>query len=133
MWSCWLVFCDYDFHSVCPLRDKNKRLIEASSWERLTLGETGSCSNGWGHAQQIFNPIFFWWAGLCCLPVVDLRPNYGGGNEDNGDLLQNVPGTQCCSQCPDSAAGNHRPTSLPETPGHSQIFILVSGIKGKSF
>ena len=23
--------------------------------------------------------------------LFDLRPNYGGGNEDNGDLLQNVP------------------------------------------
>ena len=23
--------------------------------------------------------------------LYDLRPNYGGGNEDNGDLLQKVP------------------------------------------
>ena len=23
--------------------------------------------------------------------LFDLRPNYGGGNEDNGDLLQKVP------------------------------------------
>ena len=28
------------------------------------------------------------------------RPNYGGGNEDNGDLLQKVPCTHCCTQCP---------------------------------
>ena len=28
-----------------------------------------------------------------CVPslLFDLRPNYGGGNEDNGDLLQKVP------------------------------------------
>ena len=26
----WLVFCDSGFHSVCPLMDENKRLIEAS-------------------------------------------------------------------------------------------------------
>ena len=27
-----------------------------------------------------------------CVPslLFDLRPNYGGGNEDNGDLLQKV-------------------------------------------
>ena len=25
-----LVFCDFDFHSVCPLMDKEKRLVEAS-------------------------------------------------------------------------------------------------------
>ena len=27
--------------------------MEASGWERLTEGETGSCSDGWGHAQKI--------------------------------------------------------------------------------
>ena len=49
----------------------------------------------------------------------DLRPNYGGGNEDSGDLLQKVPCMHCHSQCPDSAAGHCWPTSLPETPRHS--------------
>ena len=37
------------FHSVCPLLDKNKRLMEASWWERLTEGKLG----------------LLWWAGLC--------------------------------------------------------------------
>ena len=40
MWSDWLVFCDCGFQSVCPLMDKDKRLMEASWWERLTEGET---------------------------------------------------------------------------------------------
>ena len=31
--------------------------------------------------------------------LFDLRPNYGGGNEDNGDLLQKVPRMHCYSQC----------------------------------
>ena len=35
MWSVWLVFCDCDFHSVCPQMDENKGLMEASWWERL--------------------------------------------------------------------------------------------------
>ena len=48
------------------------------------MGETESCSDGQGHAQYIFNPV---WGGLYSLIVVDLRPNYGLGNEDNGDLL----------------------------------------------
>ena len=39
--------------------------------------------------------------------LFDLRPNYGGGNEDNGDLLQKVPGTHCCTQGPQPAAGHH--------------------------
>jgi len=46
MWFTWLIFCDYGFHSVCPLMDKDKRLMEASWWDRLILGETGSCSDG---------------------------------------------------------------------------------------
>ena len=39
-----------------------------------------------------------------CVPslLFDLRPNYGGGNEDNGDLLQKVPCRHCCPQCPQS-------------------------------
>ena len=38
--------------------------------------------------------------GLCSLPFIYLRPNYGGGNEDNGDLLQMVPCIHCYTQCP---------------------------------
>ena len=41
-----------------------------------------------------------WWVGLCSLPVIYLRPNYGGGNEDNGNLLQKVPCKNCYTQCP---------------------------------
>ena len=75
MWSVWLVFCDCGFHSVCPLVEKDKRLMEASWWERLTEGETGSCSDGQG-----------------CVPslLFELRPNYGGGNEDSGEKMVTV-------------------------------------------
>ena len=41
MWSVWLVFCGYGFHSVCPLMDNDKRLMEASWWDRLTEGKLG--------------------------------------------------------------------------------------------
>ena len=51
MWSDWLIFCDCGFHSLCPLMEKDKRLMGASWWERLTEGESGSCSDGQGHAQ----------------------------------------------------------------------------------
>ena len=49
MWSDWLVFCDCGFQFVCPLMEKDKRLMEASWWERLTEGEIGSCSDGQRH------------------------------------------------------------------------------------
>ena len=60
--------------------------------------------------------------GLCSLPVFDLRPNYGGGNEDNGDLLQKSALSTALSAC-NPAAGHRRPTPLLETPGHSQASL----------
>ena len=51
--------------------------------------------------------------GWGCVPfqLFDLRPNYGGVNEDNGDLLQKIPCTHCYTQCP-------QPCSRPP-PTHS--------------
>ena len=36
---------------ICPLMNKVKKLMEASWWERLTEGESESCSDGQGHVQ----------------------------------------------------------------------------------
>ena len=47
----------------------------------------------------------------CVSSLFDLRPNYGGGKEDNGDPLQKVPCTHCCTWCP-------RPCSRP-LPTHT--------------
>ena len=52
--------------------------------------------------------------------LFDLRPNYGGDNEDNGILLQKGPCVHCCTQSPQC---HHRPTPPPETPGHSQASL----------
>ena len=51
MWSDWLVFCDCGFQSVCPLMDKDKRLMENPWWDRLTERET--------------ERVLFWWVGAC--------------------------------------------------------------------
>ena len=90
MWTDWLVFCDCGFQSVWPLMEKDKRLMEASWWERLTEGETGSCSEGQMLSKSL---IQFSVEGQGCVPslLIDLRPNYDGGNENNGSLLQKVP------------------------------------------
>ena len=37
---------------------------------------------------------------LCSLPLIYLGPNYGGRNEDSGDLLQKAPCMHCYTQCP---------------------------------
>ena len=59
--------------------------------------------------------------GQGCVPslLFDLRPNYGGGNEGNGDLLQNVPCTHCYTQCPQPCSRPPPTHTSTETPGHS--------------
>ena len=98
MWSDWLVFCDGGFQSVCPLLEKDKRLMEASWWERLTEKETGSYFG----AMLSKSLIQFSVDGWGCVPslLFTWGQNYGGGNEDNGDLLQKVPCMHSCTHCP---------------------------------
>ena len=59
--------------------------------------------------------------GWGCVPslLVNLRPNYGGGNEENGDHLQRSHAHTVPFSAPDPVAGHHRPTPLLETPGQS--------------
>ena len=55
-----------------------------------------------GRAMLSKSLIQFSVDGRGCFPslLFDLGPNYGGGNEDNGDLLLKVPCMHCCTQCP---------------------------------
>ena len=45
-------------------------------------------------------------------PLFDLRPKYGGGNEDNGDLLQKVHAGTAALSALDPATGHCQPTPL---------------------
>ena len=71
-----------------------------------------------GRAMLSKSLIQFSVDGQGCVPslLFDLRPNYGGGNEDNGDLLQKVPCTHCCTQCPLPCS---RPLSTHASAGDS--------------
>ena len=62
---------------------------------------------------------------LCSLPVIYLAPNYGGGDEDNGGLLQKILSVACTAslRAPNPAADHHWPTPQVETPGHSQASL----------
>ena len=66
--------------------------------------------------------------GWGCIPslLLDLRSYYGGGNEDNGDLLQKVPCKHCYIQCPESCS---RPQSTHASVGDSWTFMGKSGSK----
>ena len=80
--------------------------MEDSWWERLTLEETGSCSDG--RAVLSKSLIQFSVEGLGCVPslLFGLKPNSGKGNQCNGYLLQKDLCTRWCIQRP-------RPCSRP--------------------
>ena len=116
MWLDWLFSCDCGFQSICPLMEKDKRLMKASLWDRLTDG------GKW---------VLFWWAMLRKLliqfsvdgwsffptPAIYLGPNYDGGNEDNGELPQKIPCMYCYSPCPQPCS---RPPLTHAFAGDSQ-------------
>ena len=60
--------------------------------------------------------------GWGCVPslLFDLQSNYGGGNEDNGDLLARSSACTTALNTPNPATGRCQPMPLLETPGHSQ-------------
>ena len=54
-------------------------------------------------------------------PVIYLGPNYGGGNEVNGDLPQKMPCVYCYTQCPQPCS---RPP-LTHTSGDPFIMLFI--------
>ena len=120
MWSDWLVFCDCDFHSVCPLREKDKRFVEGSWGRDWLIGKLGLVLMGGAMFTKSLIQFSVYGQGYVPSLLFHLRPNYGVGNEDNGYLLQKIPCRHCCTQCSPPAAENHPPTPLPETPEHSR-------------
>ena len=109
--------------------DKDHRLMEASWWGRLCkkLGLVLM-----GGAMLSKSLIQFSVDEQGCVPslLFDLRPNYGGGNDENGDLLQNVPCTHCPAQCP-WPCSRPTPTMSPlEIAGHSQASLGQSLLGG---
>ena len=125
MWSDWLAFCDCGFHFVCPPWRRIRglwKLPDGRDWLRGKLGRVLM-----GGAMFCKSLIQFYVEGQDSVLslLFDPRPNYGGGNEDNGDLLQKVPCTHCHTQCPQPCS---RPPLTeqqppPETPGSSRASL----------
>ena len=61
-----------------------------------------------------------------CVPslLFDLRPNHGGDNEDNGDLLQKIPCMYCYTKCPKPCS---RPPLTHASTGDSWTLTGKSG------
>ena len=99
MWLDWLVFCDCGFQTVFPLMEKDKRLMELSDGNDLLRGKLGLVLLG--RAMLSKSLIQFSVDGWSCVPsLLFTWPNYGGGNEDNGDLPQKIPCMYCYTQYP---------------------------------
>ena len=99
MWSDWLVFGDYGFQSTLWWKRIRGlwKLLNGRDWLRGRLGLALL-----GMVMLSKSLIHFSVDGQGCVPSLFfvLKPNYGEGNEDNGDLLQKVPCTHCYTQCP---------------------------------
>ena len=109
MWSVWLVFCYCGFPSLCLLMKRIRglwKLPDGRDWLRGKLGLVLM-----GRPMLSKSLIQFSVDGRGCVPslLFELRPNYGGGDEDNGDFLQKFPCRHCRTQCP-------RPCSRPPLP-----------------
>ena len=61
---------------------------------------------------------------LCSLPAIYLGPNYGGGKEDNGSLLQKIPCMYSYTQCPQPFS---RPPQTHTSTGDSWTLTGKSG------
>ena len=87
LWS-WFSFCLPLMRRIRDLR----KLPNGRDWLRGKLGLVLM-----GRSMLSKSLIQISVDGRACVPslLFDLRPNYGGHNEDDGDLLQKVPCKQC--------------------------------------
>ena len=62
-----------------------------------------------------------------CVPslLFDLRPDYGGGNEENGDLLQKVLCMHCCSVPMTLQQATADPCLRQKLDTHRQIWVSL--------
>ena len=128
MWSDWLVFGDYGFQSTLWWKRIRGlwKLLNGRDWLRGRLGLALL-----GMVMLSKSLIHFSVDGQGCVPSLFfvLRPNYGEGNEDNGDLLQKVPCTHCYTQCPQPCS---RPLLTCTFTGDTQTLFWLSlcGVSG---
>ena len=98
----WFSFC-------LPSIEKDKRLTEGSWWERLTEGETGSCSDG--QAGAMFPSCCLTWD-QTMVEVMKIKvTSFRRSHAHAAALSSPIP------------AADHRPMPPPENPGHLQVSL----------
>ena len=89
MWSVWLVFCDCGFHSVALWQIRIRGLWKLPDGRDWLCGKLGKlCLVLMDKAMLNKSLVQFSVGGHGYVPSMlsNLRPSYGGGNEDNDDL-----------------------------------------------
>ena len=110
------------FSFFLPLRDKDKRLMEVSSWERL-LGKLGLVLMGGALLSISLIQFSVDWQGSVPSLLFDLRPNYGGVNEIIVTSFKRSCAHTVALSAPSPAIGHCWLTPPPETPRHSQASL----------
>ena len=103
-WSIWLVFVIVFVVILWWRRIRGLwKLPNGRDWLREKLGLVllgGAMVN-----KSLIQFSLDAWGSVPSL-LFDLRPNYAGSNEDNGDLHCKAQSPHFCTQCPDPAAGH---------------------------
>ena len=126
MWLDWLVFCDCGFQFVCPLMEKDERLMEAFWWDRLTEGKLGVVLMG---GAMLSKSLICWWVWLCS----SLLFTWGQTLVELMKIImfsfKRSPACTATLSAPNPAAGHHRHTPPLDTPGHSQASLGQSLVR----
>ena len=125
MWSDWSVFCDVvSLSDLCLRRMRGLcKLPDGRDWLKGKLSLVLM-----GGAMFSKSVIQFSIDGQGCVPslLLDLRPNYGGRNVDNGNLLQKVPCTHAILSAPNPAAGHTNPRLCGRLLNtHGQVWVSL--------
>ena len=123
MWSIWLVFCDNGFHSVCPLRDKDKRLWKIPPGRDWLWRKLGLVLMGWAMFSKSLIQFSIDGRGCVHSLLFDLRPNYGGVMKIMATSFERSHACTPVLSAPDPTADHRWPMPPPETPGHSQASL----------
>ena len=116
MWSDWLAFYVCDFHSVCPLMEKDKRLMEASWWRNWLRGKLGLILMGGAVSVNLSSNFQF--MGRTVFP-----PCYLTWGQTMVEVMKIM-----VTSFKRSPTGHHQLTPPLGMPGHWQVWSVPCGV-----
>ena len=124
MWSDCLVFCDCGFPLSALWWRRIRGLWKLPDGRDWLSGKLGLVLMGRAKLSKSLIQFSVNGQGWVASLLLDLRPNPGGDNEDNGSLLQKVPCTNFHTQCFQPCS---RPPLTHSSAGDSWTLMGKSG------